>query len=301
MQIYVVGATGYIGSAVCEALKAHGHHVSGSARSDEAARRLRQAGVEPVRSDITDSASLAAAAKNADGVVYTVQYNGQDGAQVEAAALGALVDALAQTGKPLLYTSGVWLYGSTGDAPADENATQNPTPVVAHRPMLEGIVLDGASKGVRSIIVRPGDVYGRRGGMPAMWVQSAKESGSAQFVSSGSDSHWPVVHVDDLAALYVLALEKAPAGAVYNANDETAFTVREMAEAASRGAGRGGAVTAVPLEEARKQYGAFGDALVLDSRVTSKRARTELGWGTRETTILDDLTSGSYVQQPPLP
>lgn len=293
MKILVIGATGYIGTATAEALRAAGHTVIGTARSPEATQKLRAANIEPVTADITDPASLKAPAQRADAVIYMVQYNGQDGAAVESAALHTLIDALAGSNKPFLFTSGVWIYGSTGNRVADERSANCPTPLVAHRPSLERIALDGVARGVRTVIIRPADVYGRGGGIPAMWTQSAKQSGAARYVGDGS-SHWPVVHVDDLAQLYVLALTKAEPGAVYNAGDESNFTVREMAEAASYGAGASGKTTAWPLEEARKSLGAFADALVLDMRITSQKARAELGWQTRPSTILDDLRSGSY-------
>ena len=293
MNVLVIGATGYIGSAASEALRAAGHNVFGTARSPEAAQKLRAAVVEPVTADIIDPASLKAPAQRADAVIYAVQYNGPNGEAVESAALRTLVDALAGSKKPLVFTSGVWIYGSTGNHIADEHYVNCPTPLVAYRPTLERIVLDGVARGVRTVIIRPADVYGRGGGIPAMWIQSAKQNGAARFVGDGS-SHWPVVHVDDLAQLYLLALTKAEAGSVYNAGDETAFTVREMAEAASYGAGAEGKTTAWPLEEARKTLGAFADALVLDMRITSRKAREELQWQTRRSTILDDLRSGSY-------
>ncbi|TAM58542.1 NAD-dependent epimerase/dehydratase family protein [bacterium] len=293
MNVLVIGATGYIGAAVCEALRSAGHTVTGTARSPEAAQRLRAAEVEPVTADITDPASLKAPAQHADAVIYAVQYNGADGAAVEDAALHALVDALARSNKPLIFTSGVWIYGSTGDRIADERSANCPTPLVAHRPALERIVLDGVARGVHTVIIRPGDVYGHGRGIPALWIQSAKQNGVVRYVGDGS-SHWPVVHVEDLAQLYLLALTKAEAGSVYNAGDGTAFTVREMAEAASEGAGTSGKTEAWPLEEARKALGAFADALVLDMRITSRRAQQELGWKTRPSTILDDLRTGSY-------
>lgn len=294
MNVLVIGATGYIGSAVSEALRAAGHIVVGTARSHEAEQKLRAASIEPVSADVADPASLNAPAQRADAVIYAVQYNGADGQTVEKAALSTLVDALARSKKSLLFTSGVWIYGSTGDRVVDERAANCPTPLVAYRPALERIVLDGVARGVRTVIIRPADVYGRGGGIPAMWVQSAKQNGAARYVGDGS-SHWPVVHVDDLAQFYLLALTKAEAGSVYNAGDEAAFMVREMAEAASYGAGAGGRTMAWPLEDARKTLGAFADALVLDMRITSRKARAELGWQTRTTTILDDLRAGSYT------
>jgi nucleoside-diphosphate-sugar epimerase len=294
MQVFVIGATGYLGSAVAKALKERGHEIVGAARSEEAARKLREAGVGPAAGDVTQPESLKPPARAADGVVYAVQYNGTDGARVEGAALSALTDALAGSGKPFVYTSGVWIYGNTGELAADEGAPVKPTSLVAHRPQLERIVLAGVDRDIRAIVIRPGDVYGHAGGIPAMWTQTARATGAARFVGDGSN-RWAMVHVDDLAALYVLALEKAPAGAIYNAADETAFTVAEMAEAASYGAGRGGAVTAWPLEEARHELGGFADALALDSKISSDRAREQLGWSTRSTTILDDLRTGSYA------
>ncbi len=294
MRVFVMGATGFIGSAIAQSLLDRGHTVVGSARSPSSAEKLRDAGIEPATSDVSAPQSLPAIAQSSDGVIYAVQYSGADIAEIERAALEALVAALAESGKPLIYTSGIWVYGNTGQRVANEDAALNPTPLVAHRPRLERTVLDAVARNVRATIVRPGDVYGLGGGLPAMWVQSAKETGAARFVGDGAN-HWPVVHRDDLAELFVLALEKAAPGAIYNAGDDTSFTVREMAEAASVGAGRDGAVVSWPLAEARRELGAFADALALDSKISSSRAREQLGWRTRATTILDDLHAGSYA------
>jgi nucleoside-diphosphate-sugar epimerase len=297
MRVFIIGASGYVGSAIARAFIDRGDEVVGAARSETAEQRLRQSGVKSLFGDVAVPDSLADSARGSEGVVYAVQYDGQNVADVESAALRVLVDALAGSGKPLVYTSGIWIYGNTGRRVADEDTPLNPTPLVAHRPKLERIVLDGAQRGVRAIAIRAGDVYGAGGGLPAMWVQSAKETGAARFVGDGNN-HWAVVHRDDLAQLYVLALRKSAAGVIYNAADNTSFTVREMAQAASVGAGNNGAVKPWPLEAARRELGAgFADALALDSRISSERARHRLGWGTRITTILDDLRDGSYASR----
>jgi nucleoside-diphosphate-sugar epimerase len=294
MRVFVVGATGYVGSAIAGSLRRRGHTVSGAAPSDASAEKLRNAGIEVESGDVAEPQSLQDPARRADAVVYAVQYSGDNAADAESAALRALVDALADSGKPFAYTSGIWVYGSTGERAADEDAPLNPTPLVAYRPTLERIVLDGGARNVRAIVIRPGNIYGAGGGIPEMWLQSARESGAARFVGDGAN-RWAVLHRDDVGELYALALENAPAGAIYNAGDDTSFTVKEMAEAASIGAGRNGAVAAWPLEEARGALGAFADALALDTKISSKRAREQLGWQTRSTTILEDLRSGSYA------
>ncbi len=60
-------------------------------------------------------------------------------------------------------------------------------PLVDHRPQLERTVLDGVARGVRTVVIRPSDVYGDGGAAPARWVQSVRES--ARFVGNGT-SHW---------------------------------------------------------------------------------------------------------------
>lgn len=297
MNVLVIGATGYVGGAIARALKGDGHTVTGTARNADAAKKLADAGLRSVEADVTAPASVASAAREADAVVYAVSYTGDDAAEVEPAALHALVDALAGTNKTLLYISGVWLYGTANGAVADERTPANPTPLVARRPAMERIVLDGVARNVRAIVVRPGVLYGQPGpsDIPSMWVQSARNDGAATYVGDGS-AHVAAIHGDDLAALVTLALVKAPAGAIYNATDDTAFTVKELAEAASVGAGKNGATRAWPLEEARNTLGAFADALALDLRATSAKARNELGWEPKAPNLFDELRSGIYTR-----
>ncbi len=281
MKVLVVGASGFLGGAAARALTAAGHAVTPASRATGL--------------DVGDPASLAAAASAHEGVVYAVQLNAPDAAAVEKRALAAIVGALAPRGGAFVYTSGCWYYGPTGEAIAGENAPANPPPAGLERPNLERIVFDAAARGVRGVVLRPGDVYGEGKGLPAMWTQSAREGGRAKFVGDGTN-RWPVVHVDDLAHLYASALERAKAGSVYNAADETSFTVAEMAQAASRGAGCGGATEAWPVDDAIAALGLWAAALAMDQRVSSARARAELGWTTRATTILEDLDRGSYAR-----
>jgi len=291
MIIFLTGATGYIGSAVASELQKAGHTVIGLARSDEAAGRLHLRNIAVHRGDLSSPESLAAAASAADGVIHTGTTNNGD---LDQAAVRAMLHAIADTAKPFIYTSGVWVLGDTGGRMADETWPVNPIPLVAWRPAVEQLVLEASARGVRSIVIRPGVVYGRGGGIPADLVQSARTTGAARYVGNG-ENRWPMIDVDDLADLYVHALEIAPVGTVLLATDGSEHRVKEIAEAASIGTGAGGRIESWPLEEARKKLGGYADALVLDQRVSSERARTMLGWKPQASGILEDLRSGSYL------
>ena len=293
MEVFLTGATGYIGSAVAEALQKAGHRVSGLARNAEKAKLLEARGVRAVLGDLLKPETVAAPAGKADGVIHTANTNDAHSAQVDLAVVRAILKTLEDSGKLFIYTSGVWVLGSTGNHVADENTPVNPTPLVAHRPAIEQEVLEYKSHGVRTIVIRPAVVYGRGKGMPTAFTQSARETGAARYVGDGQ-SRWAFVDVDDLAQLYVLTLEKAAAGSLYHAAHGPSSRVREVAEAASTSAGAGGKTQASPLEEARKTLGAFADALVLDQQVSSEKAKKEVGWSPRAASVLEDLKTGSY-------
>jgi len=292
MHVFVPGASGYIGTVVAERLRAAGYEVSGLARSDASAARLSAAGVRPIRGEFSEPSSLSAAARAADGVInLATTYD----ATIDPPAIDALLDALAGSGKPLVYTGGNWLYGDTGGKVLDETSPPHPLERVAWREKVEERVLGAASRGVRSVVICPTMVYGRGGGVPADFTRSAREEGAARFVGTG-ENRWPLVHVDDLADLYLLALERAPAGTRLFATAGPAIRVRDLAAAASRGAGAGGRTTATPLAEARKTMGTDADGLALDQQFSSRRAQEMLGWKPSRPDALQDLEHGSYAR-----
>ena len=293
MVIFLTGATGYIGGVVAQALQQAGHHVTGLARTPEKAKFLESRGIRAHLGDLLQPETVASAARIADGVIHTANTNDANSAAADLAVVRAIIAALEGTGKPFVYTSGVWVLGSTGDEVATEETPVNPTPLVAQRPAIEQEVLAAQGRGVRAIVIRPALVYGRAGSIPAMLTKSARETGATRYVGDGLN-RWPFVDVEDLAQLYVRAVEKAKPGSLYNASHGSSYRVAEVAEAASTGAGAKGKTESWPLEEARKAIGPFADALVLDQQVSGEKAKKELGWAPRAGSVLDDLKTGSY-------
>ncbi|HEY4647615.1 MAG TPA: NAD-dependent epimerase/dehydratase family protein [Gemmatimonadales bacterium] len=291
MRIFLTGASGYIGSAVAERLRAAGHQITGLARSDASAARLRSAGIDAVRGDFSDPSSVAAGARSADGVIsMATTYD----AAIDGPAVNAIVEALAGSNKPFIYTSGIWSHGDTAGKVVDESSPPKPAALVAWRQGVEDRVLAAAKQKIRTVVIRPAIVYGRGAGIPAGFVDSARKEGAAQFVGTG-ENRWPFVHVDDLADLYLLALEKASPGTLLLGVSGPAHSVRDVAAAASRGAGAEGRIRAWPLEEARKKLGPYADALVLDQQASGKRAQQLLGWRPHRPDVLEDLERGSYA------
>lgn len=290
MKVFLTGASGYIGTAVAEALLAAGHTVTGLARSVEAEQTLKGRGITPVRGDLNAAPSLVSPVKAADGVIHTgTTNNGRN----DIDAVRAMLDALTGTNKPLVYTSGIWVLGNTGDTPATESSALHPPPIVAWRPALESDVLN--AEGVRGIVIRPAIVYGRGAGLPSLFVQSATESGAARYIGTG-ENRWPLVEVDDLAELYVKAFEKAGAGSLWHAVHGESVPMKTIAEAASFGADAGGLTESMPVEQANARFGEpLVQALLLDQVVSGEKAKRDLGWTPDAISILEDLRYGSYA------
>src|SRR5688572_12498416 len=138
MRIFLTGATGYIGSAVLDALLRAGHDVTALVRDPEKAERLAVRGVQPVLGELSKPASYTPAAENCDGIIHTAYENSKRGQKVDRQGIEALLgSAIRRSSKglpvSLVYTSGVWVLGNT-TGQAAEDAPVRPTPFVAWRP-----------------------------------------------------------------------------------------------------------------------------------------------------------------------
>lgn len=301
MKVFLTGATGYIGGAVAERLLAARHAVVGLARSEQAAASLAARGITPHRGDLSDPDSLYAAARAADGVIQLAQAQfapgGDFAAQMEelgriaGGAVDALLRALEGSGKPLILTGGTGAYGDTGERVVDEETPIPPLPMLAGMAENDRKVL-GAT-GIRGMAIRPAIVYGRGGGPVRMLVEMARQAGQVLYTGDGQNL-LSTVHVDDVAELYLLMLERAPRGTLLNAVAEPFVSQRALLEAVSRAAGLGGVVTPMPEEQARSMAYGAGGLFARNSRVSAARARALLGWSPMRPSVLDELARGSY-------
>ncbi|NUR69655.1 MAG: NAD-dependent epimerase/dehydratase family protein [Hamadaea sp.] len=281
MKVLVIGATGYIGSAAARKLRERGHEVVALAREAAAGSAY-----EVRIGDLTKPATVAAAiGDDIEAVVNLATLSGDQA--VDQAATAALVDALA--GRVLVQTSGIWVLGRTGREAVDESAPTDALPIVSYRPLIEQQVLAAAERGVRSVVIRPGIVYGNGGGIPAMLLDLARKHGVGRYFG-GVETRWPMVHVDDLAELYALAVESAPAGTLLHGVDEPAVSLVAMAAATDLAAGGTGRAEPWLNPEATAAFGdPFAEALALDQAVSGQRARDLLGWQPADRNAVRDL------------
>jgi nucleoside-diphosphate-sugar epimerase len=291
MPVFITGGTGYVGASVVRELRRRTHVVRALARSDSAERKLRELGAEPVRGELRDLDTLRAQAAGADAVVHCAFDYSAETVALERAALEALLSAL-RPGRAFVYTSGVWVYGSRGDAVVAEDAPLRPLEIVAWRPAHEQLVL-AQDPQLRTVAIRPGIVYGDGGGIPGGLVAQAAK-GTLRIAGDGAN-RWPTVRHDALAELYGAVVDGRVARGVYNATRGASVPYLEIARAASRAAGGDGRIAHLALEDARAQFGPYADALACDLQVDSGRAARELGWEPHRPTLLEELSNTTVV------
>lgn len=291
MPVFITGGTGFIGKSVVRELRRRSHVVRAIARSDAAEQSLRALGAEPVRADLRDLDVLRAEAAKADAVISAAFEPSPEGIAALGAAVEAMADALP-AGRAFIYTSGVWVYGSRGDAIVAEDAPLMPLEINAYRPGHEELVLSHQGR-LRAVVIRPGVVYGDGGGIPGGMVEQAR-NGQLRIVGDGTN-RWPTVRHDALAELYALAVERRTAHGIYNGTRGASVPYVEIAHAASRAAGGDGRVERITLEDARSQMGPYADALAVDQQIDSSRAARELGWEPHRPTLLEELSSTTVV------
>jgi nucleoside-diphosphate-sugar epimerase len=159
--------------------------------------------------------------------------------------------------------------------PADEEMPIDPVAHVAWRPAHEQRVLEAGQNGIRTVVVRPGIVYGGSRGIVSDLLKDAL-NGMMRVIGPGKN-RWPTVYDRDLGDLYVRLLQAPDASGVFHANDETDERVNEIVDAIADHLSQRPDIRHMPMPEARRKLGTYADALALDQRVRSPRAKA-LGW-----------------------
>jgi nucleoside-diphosphate-sugar epimerase len=247
-------------------------------RSLEKAQACEALGIVPVNGSLADHDLLAAEASVADAIVNAASSDDRP-------AIDALLKALTGSGKVLLHTSGSSIVaddanGEPSETVVDEDHLPAPAQDKAARVALDQSVL--SQPGIRSIVLCNSLIFGDALGPDARSVQLpllidfARETGKAAYIGRGLN-RWSTVHIADVVDLYLLALERAPAGTfAFVESGESSFA--DMAHSISAGLGLGDTIS-MPLDAAEARWGRARArySLASNSRVHSLRTHA-LGW-----------------------
>ena len=322
MQVFVTGATGFIGSAVTEELTAAGHTVTALARTEAAAKKLSAKGIQPIPGGLDDMESLRSAAAAADGVIHLAFMHGPSqipfvprmgvifgglpsgiagrflsvAAAADRRAIQTFGDALQGSGRPLVTTFGTMGLSHVGfRAPRPATEADEPDPLSAGiaRARTEETVEALASLGVRATMVRLAPTVHGDGdtGLVPQLIGIARKSGRFAYVGDGQN-RWPAVHRRDAARLFRLALEKGVAGARYHGVADEGIPFRSIAGIIGRQLNI--PVASISAKDAARTFSWFGDFAATDNPASSVRTRNELGWEPVEPGLLADLNGPAY-------
>jgi nucleoside-diphosphate-sugar epimerase len=292
MRVFVVGASGAIGTRLVPQLIDRGHEVIGTSRSPDKAKGLRALGAEAVVLDALDARAVREAVRRAEpnAIVHqaTALANGRFGRSLDRTfaqtnrlrteGTDNLLAAAREAGVPRFVAQSFanYRYAREGGMVKTEDDPLDPTPlpntVETNAAMRH---LDEAATDAGGIVLRYGGFYGAANDGLIGPVRKR------QFPIVGDGGGFgSFIRLDDAAAATVLALEH-DGPAIYNIVDDDPAPVREWLPALATALGAK-PPRHVPVWLARMFAGEANAVMSIESRAASNaKAKRELGWTLR--------------------
>jgi len=243
VKVLIFGATGVIGREVARSFVRRGHHVYGLTRSAEKAKELEREEITGVVGDPSDATTWTSLLEKVSVIVDAATGSTGYGNPVKAAddLLEDIKNGVSQYPEKrftFIYTSGIWVYGSSLAKTFDEtdDTESLSLPIVAWRPPLEKRIVK--SKEFNGLVIRPGMLYGRSGSIYGI-LFSQVESGNVTLFNDDQTRFCPV-HSDDLAEAYVNAVERIELtkGHIFNVTNRQTENITDIVKAMARAAGK---------------------------------------------------------------
>ncbi len=287
-QVFVLGASGYIGGSVARTLVENGYAVRGLTRDESKASALSDMGITPVIGGLDHTDLIKTESQTADIIINAAQSDIPD-------TIETILYAIQDRGKAFIHTSGASVaadlaYGDPTDKIYRDDMPFQPIPERRARAELDRRILRGVEWNIRTAVICPSMVYGTGTGLHAdsvqlpLMIKQARTTGIPRYVGRGLNV-WSHVHIRDLQDLYLRAVRQRPQGVFFFAeNGETSF--KAMAEGIHQKLG-----TQPPQgftrEEASAAWGEHMTAFIMGSnaRVRGFNARKILGWKPQHTDI----------------
>lgn len=279
MRVTISGATGLIGPAVIERLRRHDADVTVLSR--DPGRASERLGIEAVGWDPMSEPAPAQALAGRDAVVHLAGAEVAQrwsetarGAIRDSRVIGTrnLIEGLRQASpRPgtLVSSSAIGIYGARRDEPLDEDAPHGYGFLAETCAAWESEANAASELGVRVVCMRTGVVLDARGGALAKMLPPFKlgvggpVAGGRQYVS------W--IHLDDLARMFLAAIENDSWTGPVNATAPEPVTNRELSKALGRALKRP-AVLPVPAAALQLLYGEMAEIVTTGQRVLPAKA-----------------------------
>ncbi|MFB6285152.1 MAG: TIGR01777 family oxidoreductase [Candidatus Bipolaricaulia bacterium] len=282
MNILITGATGFIGSRLCEALAAAGDAPIALSRRPADAQQRVPALANAFAWSPMEEPPPQEALEGVDAVVHLAGENvsGRWTAEKKRAIRESrvqgtrhLVEALQQSeSKPgvLVSASAVGIYGDRGDEELTEDAEPGSDFLADVCAAWEAEAQRAASNDVRVVNPRIGIVLGPNGGALQAMLTPFK-LGAGGPLGSGQQ-WWPWVHREDVVGLIRHAIEHDDLQGPVNATAPSPARQRDFAKALGRVLGRP-ALMPAPAFALKLLLGEFSQELLGSQRVLPERAQ----------------------------
>ncbi|MGN6665062.1 MAG: TIGR01777 family oxidoreductase [Solirubrobacterales bacterium] len=286
MRVLVTGASGLIGSALCDALFARGDDVVGLSRDPGRARRANPR-VTWHRWEPTLERPDPAAFEGVEGVVNLVGEPIDQRWTEEAKRkiletrrtgthnLAQAIEALENKPRVLVSQSAVGYYGDRGEDEVTEDDGPGEGFDAEVTRAWEGAAHELDGTGVRLVVVRTGQVLTRKGGMLPQLLTPFKLGVGGPL--AGGRQYLPWIHIADEVGILLWALDEESVSGTLNATAPEPVTNKEFSKALGRALGRPAVVPVPGFVLDLKFGGEFGQVLRGGQRAIPKRA-LELGY-----------------------
>lgn len=299
MNVFITGASGYIGGAVARELQKKGHNIIALARTNSTAKALQAKGYTAILGDLLQPDKWQKQAAQANVFIHCAQVRLgkrigkrwlQQAAHADRVAFTGIVEAATRSSHctAIIYTSGISVVGDYGSEWTDENTPLKPsTTVGSYHVQGEQLAREAHSRGLPVVVIRPSLPVSAAGTFSDFFLAQAAQ-GKLRYIGNGQN-FCPTVHLEDLAQAYVLAVENPPVGETLIVSDNNPLTMEDFSNALTQQFGKGKAKSAPKWLVSVLAGKPLANLLSSSFRVKNDKAKKLLGWKPHHPTFYDAL------------
>jgi len=240
-KIIITGATGLIGTELCNVLIGRGDEVTIFTRNIESAKKILGSKLAYVKWDYKNPKAWQDFLKNQDAVIHLAGANlfGKrwtekykeviiESRELSTRNLVAALRSVPNKVKVLISSSGVGYYGSRGEEILTEKSNLGNDFLANVCDVWEREAEKASEIGIRTAMLRQGIVLSNEGGALTKFLPPFKF-----FIGGalGNGKQWfPWIHIDDLIAIYLFILDNAEISGPVNVGSSETVRMNEFAK-----------------------------------------------------------------------